>query len=358
MLAEVLVYIGTVTSGGSEGIYLSRLNLETGQLSVPVLAAKADHPNFLTTDPQNRVLYSTGKPARRGEAFDSVVSFRIDRTTGELTRLNGQAVQDLTFCHINTACDGRVLLGADYGHAKAAAFPLGSDGQIAPPASLLTYDVAKSVVGDRQQSPHVHSINADKASRFVYVCDFSADRISICALDSDTAELRVIGEMATAPGSGPRHLVLHPNRKWGYVINELNGSITGFDVDPGTGRLTQKQTVATLPEDFRELNTTAEIALSPDRRFLYGSNRGHDSLACYRVDPMNGELTQLAIVSTEGQHPRNFTIDPSGNYLVVSNRDSDNVVVFRLDRETGIPTYTGNQISVSKPMCIRMVDPN
>ncbi len=355
MISEALVYIGTVTSGGSEGIYLSRLELETGHLSTPVLVATTTYPNFLATDPKDRFLYCTGKPASRGAAFDSVSAFVIDSRTGALTRLNGQAVEDLTFCHISTALDGRVLLGADYGHGKVASFPLERDGRIGPVASVLAYDVAEGVVPDRQQHPHVHSINADKANRFVYVCDFSADRVKTCALDSGTATLSPVASTSMAPGSGPRHLVLHPNGKWGYVIHELNGSITGFEVAPGTGALTCMQTVPTLPPDFSQQNTTAEIALSPDLRFLYGANRGHDSVVCYRVHPETGALSQQKIVSTEGRHPRNFTIDRTGRYLLVSNRDSDSVVVFRLDEETGIPVYTGHHVALSKPMCIKII---
>jgi 6-phosphogluconolactonase len=357
MLAEVLVYIGTVTSGASEGIYLSLLNLETGRLSVPVLAVAANHPNFLTTDPENRFLYCTGKPAGQSEPFDVVSAFSIDRETGGLTPINGHAGEALSFCHISTALGGRVLLGADYGNGKVATFPLGANGRIGPVATVIVYDEASAADPSRQDAPHVHSINPDVAGRFVFVCDFSADKVRSYALDPEAMQLAPAAVSPTTPGSGPRHLVCHPNGKWVYVINELGGSISAFDANSETGSLTHKQTVPTLPPDFDGKNTTAEIALSPNLRFLYGSNRGHDSIVCYRVDRETGLLTQQAIVSTEGEHPRNFAIDPTGRVMLVSNRDTDNVVVFRLNPETGIPAYTGHQIQLSNPMGIKIMLP-
>jgi len=358
MIAEALVYIGTVTSAGSEGIYLSRLELETGRLSEPVLAATASHPGFLTTDPDNRFLYCTGKPPRRGKPFNAVSAFAINRQTAELTPLNGQSAEDSTYCHISTALGGRVLLAADYGKGRVASFPLATNGHIGPSVAVISYDVASAAVPNRQQHPHVHSINPDVAEKFVFVCDFSADSVRSYALDPKTLELNLVASASTAPGAGPRHLTCHPNGKWVYVINELNGTITGYDADPATGALVGKQTVPTLPPDFVEKNTTAEIAFSPDLRFLYGSNRGHDSIACYSVNAETGMLTQQAIVSTRGGHPRNFSIDETGRFMLVSNRDTDNVVVFRLDSETGVPAYTGHELKLSKPMCIQIIRPD
>ena len=357
MIAEALVYIGTVTTSGSQGVYLSRLDLETGCLSEPTLAAEASSPNFLTTGPGNRFLYCTLKPVGQSQPSKVVLAFTIDRKTGSLTPISSQSCQALSFCHISTALEGRVLLGADYGHGKVATFPLGPDGHIGPVSTVLAYDKAQAVVPDRQNAPHVHSINPDMTGRFVYVCDFSADSVRSYALDSETLQLTPAAVTPVDPGSGPRHLVSHPNGEWVYVINELSSTIVGFDADSENGSLKHKQTVPTLPPDFRSNNTAAEIALSPDLRFLYGANRGHDSIACFRVDPDTGLLTQQAIVSVEGQHPRYFVIDATGRFLLASNRDSDNVVVFRLDRATGVPVYTGHQVRLSKPMGIQIIHP-
>ncbi|HAR64605.1 MAG TPA: 6-phosphogluconolactonase [Lentisphaeria bacterium] len=347
MLLEALVYIGTAIVGSNEGIYLSRLNLETGQLSAPELAAATERPAFLATGPEDRVLYATGGKS------STVAAFTIGPEAGTLSLINRQVVSEMSLCHITTALDGSVLLGADYGHAKAVSFPLQPDGRICAPATVLTYDQASNVDPQRQNKPHLHSINADSSEKFALVCDFSGDAIRICALDPLTKVLTAAGSTPSAPGAGPRHLVCHPAGKWVYVINELGGTVSLFDFSDGA--LTHRQTVATLPADFSGKNTTAEVAFSPDLRFLYGTNRGHDSLACFRVNPENGELTREAIVSTGGEHPRYFTIDSSGRFMLVSNRDTNNVVVFKLNPETGVAQPTGHQIKLEKPMGIKII---
>jgi 6-phosphogluconolactonase len=348
------VYIGTETKGSSEGIYASRLNLNTGKLDAPVLAAATGTPGFLTMDPSQRFLFCTGKPMGSGQPFNTVSGFAVDPKQGTLTAINGQAVEAMACCHISTSPDGSVLFAADYGHAKVATFPLSPDGRIGSPAQQIVYDTATQVVPGRQDAPHVHSINPDVSGRYVFVCDFSADAIKTYALDADAKTLTQVGSTPTAAGSGPRHLTCHPNGKWVYAIHELNGTITAMRFDADAPLLETVQTISTLPAGFTDDNTTAEIALSPDQRFLYGSNRGHDSIAYYSVDPATGLLSRIGIVSTEGQHPRNFTIDPTGRYMLVSNRDSDNVVLFELDTETGKPTFTGQQLHISRPMCIAM----
>ena len=173
--------------------------------------------------------------------------------------------------------------------------------------------------------------------------------------DEATKTISKHGATRTAPGAGPRHSTVHPNGEWVYIINELNGTITVYQFDDTSGTLTDTQTVPTLPDDFNGTNTTAEIVISPDQRFLYGSNRGHDSIAHYQINPQSGQLTFVARTSTEGEHPRNFTIDPTGQFLLVSNRDTDNVVIFRLDKATGTPIPTGQQLTLSMPMCIKII---
>ena len=287
--------------------------------------------------------------------FCSAACFRIDRSSGRLTRLNSQTVSDLSCCHISCAVDGSLLFGADYGHAKAAVFALDSEGRISPPAELLKFRDANGANPGRQSDPHVHSINPDVSGHYVFVCDFSADEIKVYEIEMETKQLNFVSSACVAPGSGPRHLVCHPNGKNVYVINELNGTIVSFDFI--NGELKQEQVVETLPADYKQDNTTAEIAISPDKHFLYASNRGHDSIAYYRIDSETGMLSLQGLVSTEGKHPRNFTIDPTGKFMLVSNRDSGNVAVFGLDHETGKPLYTGNKIRLSVPMCISIIEP-
>ena len=354
---SVFVYIGTETTRGSRGIYQCSLDLHTGALTDLIVAAETGSPGFLCTDPKQQFLYCTGKPSNPDLPYHTVTSFSIDPNRGELSLINAQTTEDMTCCHISTAQAGSTLLAADYGHGKAALFPVESNGRMRPASQVLRFEQANNIIPDRQDLPHVHSINPDASHRNVLVCDFSADAIRCYALEDDSHKLLLRSSTAVAPGSGPRHLVCHPNGQWAYVIHELNGTIAVFDMTDAPDSLTLMQEVSTLPPDFSDDNTTAEIVFSPDLRFLYGSNRGHDSIAHYSIDPETGLLSLQGIVSTEGEHPRNFTIDASGRHMLISNRDSDTVTVFRLDPETGVPAFTGHQISLSMPMRIEIMRP-
>jgi len=345
--ASIKVYIGTYTHAGSRGIYLSELDRESGILSEPVLAAELDAPGFLKYDTEGHILYSTGNPAGAGKQLCSAAAFNVEND-GRLDLINTVTVKDLKMCHINRTAN--LLVGADYGHAKAAVFSIGPDGGISDTVAILTYSAAEGAVPERQASPHVHSINPDISGRYLFVCDFSGDAVRVYEIDSDSKQPELVSSASVAAGSGPRHLVCHPNGKYVYVINELNGTIVCFGFNGG--KLQPFQTAVTLPEDYKKENTTAEIAISPDRNFIYATNRGHDSIAYYRINQDSGELSIQGIVPTEGEHPRNFTIDPSGQFILVSNRDSGNVVVFRIERDTGCPVYSGNQVKLSLPMCV------
>ncbi len=356
---QVFVYIGTNTNQGSEGIYLSHLDLATGHLSAPELVAKLGNPAFLTTDPQQRFLYCTGKEETSVNLEAKAVSvFAIDRAKGSLTYLNSAHLEETVFCHIRTDWRGQALLAADYHQASIASFPLDVDGKLQPAVSFIHHKGYTQVNPTRQDVPHLHSINIDRSNRYAFVCDFSADEVTIYRFEAQNQGLTALNMVKTTPGAGPRHLTTHPNGQWVYVINELNSTITVYKFDADEANLTEIQTVSTLPPDFQGQNTTAEIVISPDLKFLYGSNRGHDSIAHYRLDEQTGTLTFGGRTSTEGEHPRNFTIDPSGQFLLVSNRETDKVVVFRLDSVTGTPIPTGQQIQLSMPMCIKIVDHN
>ena len=350
------VYIGTSTDRGSEGIYHSLLDLDSGQVSEPQLAVKISNPTFFATDPEDRFLFCTGRGEPNSDIpLGAVNGFAISRADGALTYLNSQSIPEASYCHISTDHQGRVLLAADYGNGAIAAYPIGPDGHLAAPVSSIRHTGYTRAVPNRQDRPHLHSINIDHTNRFVFVCDFSADEVTVYRFDAETNELSALNAVKTAPGAGPRHLTMHPDRDVVYVINELNGTVGVYDFDDENGVLTEIQIVPTLPNNFQGKNTTAEIAISPNVRFLYGSNRGHDSLAHYQIDAQSGKLTFSGRTSTGGQHPRNFTIDPSGKFLLASNRDTDNVVIFRLDEETGTPIPTGQQLHLSMPMCIKII---
>ena len=353
---QAFVYIGTVTRQGSEGIYLSVLDLENGHLSEPQLAVKVSNPDFFATGSQNRYLYCTGKgPANSDIPVGAVNGFAIDQSTGELTYLNSQYIEGASYCHISTNHQGTALLAADYSSGDIASFPIDAQGYLAAAVSRIHHQGFTQANPARQNRPHLHSINLDHANQYAFVCDFSADEVTVYRFDAASMELVRVNATKTAPGAGPRHLTLHPTRDLIYVINELNGTIAVYQFDVAAVTLQEIQTVPTLPEDFTAKNTTAEIAISPDERFLYGSNRGHDSLAHYQLDTQSGKLTFSGRTSTGGQHPRNFTIDPTGKFLLTANRDTDNVVVFGLDESTGEPIPTGQQLQISMPMCVKII---
>jgi len=354
MAKEIFVYIGTYSGGGSRGIYCVKLDADHGTLSEPVLAAEQQDPGFLRIS--DGILYCTGDPDGEGDKYCTVASYRIGQDDGRLQRISSRQVDKLRFCHISLADNGRVLLGADYRHGKTAAFLLGTEGEIDAVAAVLVYAGASGVNPERQMEPHVHSITPYTKPGYAFVCDFSADAVRCykTSFEDTSCELSLNDSLFVAAGAGPRHLVCHPGGKLVYVINELSNTIATCVFDGGELELVDE--VSTLPADFRGENTAAEIALSPGTRFLYASNRGHDSIAYYSVDAATGALELQGVVSSQGEHPRNFAFTASGKYMVVANRDSNNVVLFKLDKESGEPVYTGTQVQLSQPMGIAFCD--
>jgi 6-phosphogluconolactonase len=348
------VYLGATTAGPSQGIYHAVLDTRTGLISKPELAVELSSPTFFCVSRDAKLLYTNGRDEpEAGTVGSTVTALAIDQRTGALTIVGSQDLEEVNFCHISLDLTGTVLLGVDYGTATVAAFPLDKQGAPQPAGTILRHGTAKSVVPDRQDRPHVHSINVGRSNRYAYVCDFSADEITTYRLSTEDATLEKHSTAPAAPGAGPRHLAVHPDRDLLYVINELGGTVTVYRADDGV--LTEMQTIGTLPEEFSGHNTAAEIAISPDRRFLYGTNRGHESVAHYSIDSETGLLTFAGRTRTEGEHPRNFDIDPTGQFLIVSNRNTNNVVVFRIDQETGTPVATGQQIPLSVAMAVRVI---
>ncbi len=345
------VYLGTYTGqGGSQGIYRSTLDTETGQLSSPVLAIEAKNPSFLEIAPNGRFLYAVCESGRAG----TVMACAIDPRTGELTLLNTQSSQGSGPCHVNVDHAGKNVLVANYGSGSAAVLPIGPDGHLGE-ATAVVQHTGSGVNRQRQQGPHAHSINVSADDRFAFVADLGIDKLMIYKLNIEAGTL-VPNDPACVelePGAGPRHFTFTPDGRYAYVINELNGTVTAFAYDKAVGRLTTIQTVSTLPNDFDGRNTCAEIRVHPNGRFLYGSNRGHDSIAVYRIDSATGRLTFIEHETTDIKTPRNFNIDPTGTFCLVANMDGANVVVFRIDPKTGELTTTGNKIAIDRPVCIR-----
>ena len=352
------VYFGTYTRGASEGIYMSVLDRQSGVLSPPVLAGKTVNPSFLAFHPQRDWLYSAGEVGDfEGRRSGAVNAFRIDRQTGLLTPLNAQPSGGAGACHVSVDHSGRNVLVANYSGGSVSVLPIGDDGRLGEATAFVQHE-GSSVDPRRQTAPHAHSINVDPGNRFAFVADLGLDRVMIYQFDPQQGTLAANDPpwASVAPGAGPRHFAFQPGGKFAYVINELQSTVTAFAYDATRGALQEIQTLSTLPDDFSGSNTTAEIQVHPSGRFLYGSNRGHDSIAVYAIDADSGRLRFVEHESTQGNSPRNFGIDPSGRFLLAANQGSDSVVVFRIDGATGALTPTGQSIEVASPVCVRMVE--
>jgi 6-phosphogluconolactonase len=351
---SVGVYFGTYTGGdnGSRGIYRSVLDTETGTLSAPVLVAETKNPSFLEIHPNGQFLYAVSESGGAG----SVSAFSLDAETGALTFLNQQPSRGAGPCYVSIDHAGKNALVANYGSGSAAVIPIRPDGKLAEPNGFVQHTGA-SVNPRRQKEPHAHSINVSADDRFAFVADLGIDKIMIYKLDVEAGTIVASDPPFTElkPGAGPRHFAFAPDGKHAYVINELHSTMTAFTYDAKAGTLTEIQTVPTLPSDFDGSSSCAEVRVHPTGRFLYGSNRGHDSITVYRIDRDTGTLTFVEHETAGIKTPRNFNIDPTGAFCLVANQGSDSVVVFRIDPQTGALTPTGQKISVGRPVCIRFL---
>lgn len=351
---SIAVYLGTYTGGegGSKGIYRSVLDTETGRLAEPVLAAEAKNPSFLEIHPNGKYLYAVSESGGAG----SVSAYAIDGETGDLTFLNRQPSRGAGPCHVSVDHGGRNVLVANYGSGSAAVVPICADGGLAEPTGFAQH-TGSSVNPRRQKGPHAHSINVSVDDRFAFVADLGIDKIMIYRLDvaAGTMVANRPAHVELEAGAGPRHFAFGPDGKRAYVINELNCTMTAFAYDAASGTLRETQTVPTLPEGFEGRSTCAEVRVHPGGKFLYGSNRGHDSIVVYRIDAASGRLTFVEHETAGIKTPRNFNIDPTGALCLVCNQGSDSVAVFRIDRETGALEPTGHEISVGWPVCVRFL---
>ena len=348
----VTVYVGTYTDGTSRGIYRFTFDTATGATTEPVLAAETKNPTFLALHPSGRFLYAVGEVSSfEGAKTGAVSAFAIDAKTGDLTLLNQQPSEGTGPCHLVVDKTGRNVLVANYGGGTVAVLPIGPDGRLKPASSVRAHEGSGPNTG-RQEKPHAHGIYLDAAERFAFSPDLGADRVFVYRFDAAKGTLEPHGAAPLAPGSGPRHLAFHPSGTYLYVINELLSTVTAFSYDADKGALTSLQTVSALPAGFAGTSSTAEVAVSPDGRFVYGSNRGDDSLAVFAVDKATGRLTPAGHVSVGGKNPRHFTIDPTGRWILAGHQGSGTIAVLKLDAATGMPALVGSPVKVDKPVCM------
>jgi 6-phosphogluconolactonase len=356
---ELLVYVGTYTTGKSEGIYLYRLNLPSGELKHVATTTGVVNPSFLALAPSRRYLYAVNEVEDfDGKKSGALSSFAVDRRTGKLQALNQRSSLGDAPCYVTVDAGGRFVLVANYTGGNVAVFPVQSDGSLGQ-ATDMKQDQGSSANRERQEGPHAHFIALDPSNRFAYSCDLGTDKIMIYRFDARNGKL-LPGEqpwVRVKPGAGPRHLAFYPSGKYVFVLNEMHATVTSFARDPEKGSLKELQTLPTLPKNFMGPNSSADIHVSPDGHFLYCSNRGHDSIAIFAIDQRHGALTLVGHEPTRGMTPRNFAIDPTGAFLLVANQKSDNIVVFRVDQKTGRLNSTGQVVTVPSPVCLKFTTP-
>ncbi|MDA0205643.1 MAG: lactonase family protein [Acidobacteria bacterium] len=358
-----IAYVGTYTggasssgvqrpTGGSEGIYAFRFDSASGELTALGLASESPNPSFLALHPSGDYLYAVNEGDPVQESGGSISAFEIDHATGALTFLNKVDSKGQAPCHLVVDKTGSAVFAANYVSGSVVSYRLNHDGSIGELASFFQHE--GSSVTPRQAGPHAHGTYLSASNRFLFVPDLGMDKVVIYDVTATTGELANHNppSVSLPAGTGPRHFAFAPDEQQAYVLGELASTITVFSYDAASGEMTEKQSVSTLPEGFDDPSTTAEIATSSDGKFVYASNRGHDSIAIFSVDPANGTLTLVEHEPTQGRTPRNFAIDPSGDYLFAGNQATHNIVQFRRDAESGKLSATGLVLDSPSPICM------
>jgi 6-phosphogluconolactonase len=348
------VYIGTYTGPQSKGIYAFHFDADSGKMDPVILAGELTRPSYLTIHPNRQYLYAVSETEP-----GTVSAFGIDTKTGLLTLLNTVPAKGSTTCHLVVDRTGKCLVVANYGNGGVAAFRVGEGGRLSESTTHIQHS-GSGPDRSRQTGPHAHGVYISPDNRFVFVPDLGLDKVFSYRLDPAQATLTANDPpfVTVPPGSGPRHFAFHPNGKFAYSVNEMKSSVTVFSYDPARGALTSLQTVSNLPEGYTGVDNSAEIDIDTAGKFLYASNRGHDSITIYRIDSRNGTLTTVDRVLTQGKTPRGFKIDPTGRYLFAANQDTNSVVVFRRSADTGRLTPAGQTVTVGSPVCIQCLSVN
>ncbi|MFM7245700.1 MAG: lactonase family protein, partial [Planctomycetaceae bacterium] len=365
--AEVPVWFGIYTNPKtrSEGVYVARFDTETGAVTTPVLAGRAKNPSFLAFHPRLPIVYAVSEiAAADGTPGGAVEAFAIDDATGALTSRGAESTGGAGPCHVTVDPDGKVVLAANYGGGSVACLGLGADGGLEPlittgnGSGFLQHAWDRShepgIDPKRQERPHAHSVDVAPGGRFAFVCDLGLDEVLVHALDRERATLapHAVARLATA--AGPRHLAIHPDGVRGWCVNELDLTVTGLAIDVARGALRVGPTASTIPADITDRSgfSCAEIAVHPNGKFLYASNRGHDSIAMFRIVDGTTGLELLGVEPTRVKTPRHFAIAPGGRHLLAAGQNSGTVTVFSVDEQTGRLSFTGTSVEVPSPVCI------
>jgi len=359
-MKSFFVYVGTYTNGddNSEGIYVYRFDPSDGSLTPAGTATGIDNPSFLEISPDGRFLYAVSEVFEvNGTPGGAVAAYSVDRQTGALTYLNSQSTHGACPCHLNIDRTGQYVMVANYMGGNLAVLPIRKDGSVGPASDVVQHEGCSNVNPERQEGPHAHSTNISPDNRFAITADLGKDMVIVYKMDIENGKLLPTdkGQVNVAPGYGPRHLDFHPNGRFAFLLNELGNTVVAYGYDAGTGALELINTVSTLPAEFDGESIAADIHVHPNGKFLYASNRGHDSIVICSIGEESGELEVLGHKSTMGEHPRNFCIDPTGTYLLVANRDTSDIATFTIDMKTGFLSPSGQVAEVPRPVCLRFM---
>jgi 6-phosphogluconolactonase len=352
------VYFGTYTRDRDESIYQFEFDPGSGRLTPAGGSGAVTNPSFLAVHPEGTHLYSVAESNEMdGRPGGGVAAYTIDPDDGSLSLINSRSSGGPGACHVEVDPAGTTAIVSNYGGGSVSSFPIRPDGSLGEAASCYPHEGA-SVDPDRQNEPHTHSACVAPAGGFAVVADLGIDRLLVYEVNGETGGLTPHEPASAAlhPGAGPRHTAFHPAGPWLYCINELDATLTVMDWDGAAGTLTSKQTVSTLPDDWDGRRSTAEVAVHPNGRFLYGSNRGHDSLVIYSIDPQSGELFRIGFCGLPGKEPRHFGLEPGGRWLISCHQNSDHVQVFAVDAQTGLLDAVGDPVSVPMPVCVKFLD--
>src|SRR5215471_17687430 len=343
------VFVGTYTRPQkSKGIYAWRFQPATGTLTALGLVAETSNPSFLAVHPNQQFLYAVNE-----NNMGTVTAFAIEAASGKLKQLNQVSSKGGGPCHLTTDRSGKFLFVANYNTGSVSAFPIHDDGSLGESSAFVQH-AGSSVNPQRQKGPHAHATVMSPDNKHLFVADLGLDQVFGYRFDPARGGMATDEPTITkvAPGSGPRHLAFRPDGRFLYVLNEIACTVTAYRYDAAKGTAEEIQTLPTIPADFTGNKSGAEIFVHRSGNYLYASNRGHDTIVMFRIDPSSGKLTPIGHVSTRGKTPRGFALDPSGQWLFAANQDSDNMFLFRVDGKTGNLTPTGDAIEVFTPVSV------
>lgn len=348
------LFIGTYTGTGSKGIYVYQFDAGTGKAKWVSNTDNVVNPSFLVVAPGDSLLYACTET--RTVNAGGVTAFKFNRSTGQLKQINKQSSGGDNPAYVNVNKSGKWVIAGNYSGGSLAAFPVNKDGSLQPYSQLIQHK-GKSINTERQEMAHVHSTIFSPAQDYLFVPDLGMDKVMIYRFNpSQTKPLQpaAMSYATTTPGSGPRHFDFHPNGKWAYLIEEMAGAVVAYQYT--NGKLTEMQRIFAHPDTLTTQPGSADVHVSPDGKFLYASNRGKENnIVIFKIDQRTGKLTTVGYTSTMGTTPRNFCIEPTGKYLLAANQDTDNIVVFKRDANTGLLSYTGEQLKIPKPVCLKMI---